>query len=77
MLATRSDAQDTRKESTNLSGLDRAIGKDLLHNIVFVAGAELILKLAFAGRVEDALLAVPSCTVSKYPPYGLLHFLVF
>ena len=41
-----------------IGGLDAAIGEDLLHDLVFVAGAELVLKLAFAGSVEDALLAV-------------------
>jgi hypothetical protein len=41
-----------------VGGLDAAIGEDLLHHLVFVAGAKLVLKLAFAGGVEDSLLAV-------------------
>ena len=57
------------KEGTSyISGLNAAIGEDLLHDVVFVAGAELVLKLAFAGGVEDALLAVPVVTLLAKPP---------
>lgn len=47
------------KEGSSYFGrLDAAVGEDLLHDLVLVAGAELVLELTFAGSVEDALLAV-------------------
>lgn len=46
-----------------ISGLNTAVGEDLLHHLVLVAGAELVLELAFAGGVEDALLAVSGCAL--------------
>jgi hypothetical protein len=39
--------------------LNSTLSKDLLNNLVFVAGAELVLELRLAGGVQNALLAVP------------------
>lgn len=47
---------------TNGLRLNVTLVEDLLDHVVLVAGAEFILKLAFAGGVEDTLLAVPSVT---------------
>lgn len=49
------------KGATHLGRLDTAVGEDLLHDLILVAGAELVLKLALASGVEDALLAVSIC----------------
>lgn len=52
-----------REGDAYFGGLNTAVSEDLLHHLVLVAGAELVLKLAFAGSVEDALLAVPGCAL--------------
>lgn len=41
-----------------LGRLDTALSEDLLHDLILVAGAELVLKLSLASGVEDTLLAV-------------------
>lgn len=47
--------------TTHLGRLDTALSEDLLHDLILVAGAELVLKLSLASGVEDTLLAVPIC----------------
>lgn len=60
MLAIR-NYEEREKGATHLGRLNTAIGEDLLHDLILVAGAKLVLKLALASSVEDALLAMSMC----------------